>query len=234
MKKIIHSTVTILTGISGFIGGLLWGFYSHWDFEPIILTMVSLFEIIAYLTIPKDDKIENTNLQNKLELKSKNNQNVNVTVNNLAPNSSNDEQSKILKNKNAIIETKKNKIGILFIDDDENFNVVKILKDSKWKKTKTITDINSLDVKSVVNSEIIFVDINGVGRILNLKYEGLDLALMLKQKYPEKKVIIYSANKNSNSFHEAWDIVDSRLEKNALPYQFQKLVEKYSLEFYNE
>jgi hypothetical protein len=53
---------------------------------------------------------------------------------------------------------------------------------------------------------------------------------MLKQKYPNKKVVIYSANKNSNSFHKAWDECDFKLEKNALPYQFQNLVEQYSLD----
>ena len=37
----------------------------------------------------------------------------------------------------------------------------------------------------------------------------------------------------NNIFHEAWNLADSRLAKNALPYQFQNLVEKYSLEFYN-
>jgi hypothetical protein len=60
----------------------------------------------------------------------------------------------------------------------------------------------------------------------------LDLALMLKDKYPQKKVVIYSANKKTNAFHEAFDKCDFRLEKNALPNQFQNLVEKYSIEFY--
>jgi hypothetical protein len=88
-------------------------------------------------------------------------------------------------------------------------------------------------VPNIQNADIIFVDINGVGKLLGLEHEGLDLALMLKQKYNKKKVVIYSANKYSNSFHQAWDVIDSRLEKNALPYQFQNLVENYSLEFYN-
>ncbi|HMO41472.1 MAG TPA: hypothetical protein PKC76_19065 [Saprospiraceae bacterium] len=80
--------------------------------------------------------------------------------------------------------------------------------------------------------DIYFVDINGVGKLLNCKNEGLDLALMLKQRYPDKKVVIYSANSKNNVFHEAWDKCDSKIEKNALPYQFQSLVEQYSVEKY--
>lgn len=227
MKNIIHNIVTLLIGIVGLIGGIIWGYYSKWDFEPIILSSISLLEIIAYFTVPSEQKKE---ISDKPKNYSK--QQVEVTVNNFS-DTAESKNSTPQKDRNAIIETKKDKIGILFIDDDNNFNVVKILKDSDWKKTKTIIDIKSLDVNQVKNSEIIFVDINGVGKILNLEYEGLDLALMLKQKYPEKKIIIYSANKNSNSFHEAWGIVDARLEKNALPYQFQNLVENYSLEYYN-
>ena len=68
-------------------------------------------------------------------------------------------------------------------------------------------------------------------KLINCEHEGLDIALMLKQKYPNKKVVIYSANKNNN-FHPAWDQCDFKLEKNALAYQFQSLVEQYSLELY--
>lgn len=229
MKNIIHNIVTLLIGIVGFIGGLIWSYYSKWEFEPIILSSISFLEIIAYFTVPKE-KEKDKKISNKS--KNTNKQRVEVTVNNFASITENIPSAE-KKNRNTLIDSKKDKIGILFIDDDKNFNVVRILKDSNWKNTKTVTDIKSLDINQVKISEIIFVDINGVGKILNLEYEGLDLALMLKQKYPEKKIIIYSANKNSNSFHKAWDVIDGRLEKNALPYQFQNLVENYSLEYYN-
>lgn len=224
MRRVIHSTITLAIAVIGFVGGIFWGYYSNWDFEPVILATISLLQIIGFFVIPKENS-------EKFQNKNANNQNVNVTVHN--HDFQHKEQTKNLVDRNSLIETKKDKIGILFIDDDKNFNVVKILRDSKWKRTKSVVDIKSLDSVQVKNAEIIFVDINGVGKILNLEYEGLDLALMLKQKYPEKKIIIYSANKNSYSFHEAWERVDGRLEKNALPYQFQNLVEKFSLEYYN-
>lgn len=136
------------------------------------------------------------------------------------------------KTKDDKLEKLKRVTKILFIDDDKKFNVVKILKDSGWKNTKSVTDIKSLDIPVVDCADIVFVDINGVGKLLNCEYEGLDIALMLKQKYPAKKVVIYSANKNNNSFHKAWDKCDFKLEKNALPYQFQNLVEQYSFDLY--
>jgi hypothetical protein len=128
------------------------------------------------------------------------------------------------------VEAQKSKFTILFIDDDKNFNIVKILKDSGWKNTSAVTDIKNLDVPAVKDADLFFIDVNGVGKLMNCEYEGLDLALMLKQKYSSKKVVIYSANKNFNAFHAAWDICDFKLEKNALPLQFISLVEKFCLE----
>ncbi|OGS72686.1 MAG: hypothetical protein A3F91_07165 [Flavobacteria bacterium RIFCSPLOWO2_12_FULL_35_11] len=131
------------------------------------------------------------------------------------------------------IDSIKHKVHILFIDDDTKFSVVKALKNSGWKKTSSVIDIKSIDIPIIKETDIFFVDINGVGKLLNCQYEGLDIALMLKQKYPNKKVIIYSANNTSYSFHKAWDICDYKLEKNAIFYQFQSLVEKYGLELYS-
>lgn len=135
-----------------------------------------------------------------------------------------------LLNRDAIIESLKSKVHILFIDDDKKFNIVKILKDSKWKNTNTVTDIKSVDSQIVKDADIIFVDINGVGKLLECEHEGLDIALMLKRKYPNKKIVIYSANKNNDNFHPAWDECDFKLEKNALSYQYLSLVEQYSIE----
>ncbi len=131
------------------------------------------------------------------------------------------------------IDSIKHKVHILFIDDDTKFSVVKALKNGGWKKTSSVIDIKSIDIPIVKETDIFFVDINGVGKLLNCQYEGLDIALMLKQKYPNKKVIIYSANNTSYSFHEAWNMCDYKLEKNAVFYQFLSLVEKYGLELYS-
>lgn len=234
MIKIIKNGISLFIAIIGLIGGAIWAYRSLWDYEPIIMFSVSFLEIIGFFFITKESGVREKTKENHNENNNKNVQNVEIIINRDSSKSKIDIPSNSLsKDRNAVIETKKGKVGILFIDDDTKFNVVKILKDSGWKNTKTIVDIKSIDLPIVQNADILFVDINGVGKILGLEFEGLDLALMLKQKYSEKKVIIYSAKKNSNSFHNAWDVIDARLEKNALPYQFQNIVENFSLDFYN-
>jgi len=227
---IIKSKITLIIAIIGLIGGFIWAIQTNFNIEPMILVFVSIAEILGYFLLP------NSVTSVPQTVKNKNEQNVNVSVNVGSTTNQNigEDESQNKKNldRNAMIESMQSKTAILFIDDDKNFNVVKILKDSNWKKVKTVVDIKSLDIPIVKESDIIFVDINGVGKLLNLEFEGLDLALMLKQRYPDKKVIIYSANRNNNSFHQAWDTCDFKLEKNALPYQFQNLVEEYSIEFY--
>jgi hypothetical protein len=227
MKKVIENSTTLIIAVIGLIGGIAWLTTNKTQIEPIILSVVSFVEIVAYSILRFLNRTQNE--ENLMPVQQNQNLNLNLYVD---QNSKKREEARQIdqRNRDAIIQSMKPKLGILFIDDDKNFNVVKILKDSGWKKTKTVTDIPNMDVPYVQEADIYFVDINGVGKQLGLEYGGLDLALMLKQKYPSKKIVIYSANKNSNSFHEAWNKCDYKLEKNALPYQFQNIVEELSME----
>lgn len=230
MRDIIKSKISLFIAIVGLIGGLIWSIKVNFEPEPIILTIVSLIEIFGFFLVPE---LKETQLPIQ---RTKNEQSVNVNVNvghNISKQLDHEHPVSQSLDRETILNTMNSKTNILFIDDDQKFKVVKILIDSGWKKTKTVIDVKTLDVPVIKSADIVFVDINGVGKILKLEYEGLDLALMIKQKYPLKKVIIYSANRNSNSFHEAWDVCDFKLEKNALPYQFQNLVEEYSIEQYH-
>ena len=123
---------------------------------------------------------------------------------------------------------------ILFIDD-KSFPVVDILKESSWVNTKRIKDAESLDQMEIREAHILFVDIQGIGKKLKFKDEGLGLVIALKEKYPNKKVIVYSAEDQGQvqAFHKGIDIADNRLSKLADPYQFQVLVEKYSKEAFS-
>jgi len=121
---------------------------------------------------------------------------------------------------------------ILFIDDNQ-FDVVEILRDAGWNNTKQIFDIDSLDSSDITNAHILFVDIQGVGVALKFKNEGLGLIKALKKKYPTKQVIIYSAEKHGDRFHESLSLADARLFKNADPFEFQSLVEKYAKESFS-
>jgi len=116
---------------------------------------------------------------------------------------------------------------ILFIDDDTTFKVVQILKREGWKFTTIISDVSSLADSSLVEAHIVFVDINGVGKELGFKDDGLGLTLAIKQTYPNKHVIVYSAERRGNRFHEGLKAADDLLPKNAQPYEFQKIIEDF-------
>lgn len=126
------------------------------------------------------------------------------------------------------LQALKDKTRILFIDDDDKFKVVKILKSSGWIHTSLTKDLGNLDQNNVTQATILFVDIQGVGLKLGFSDEGLGLAKALKERYSEKFVIIYSSQTQGDRFHEALRLADESLEKNADPYQFQQLVEKFA------
>lgn len=118
---------------------------------------------------------------------------------------------------------------ILFIDDDTQFKVAKILSKSGWVHTKLVKDVRSLDDRDIIEASILFIDVQGVGHLLGFSDEGLGLASALKDKYPEKRVVIYSAETQGDRFHKALRKADSSLPKNADPYEFQRLVEEFTI-----
>lgn len=118
---------------------------------------------------------------------------------------------------------------ILFVDDDTTFQVVRIIRKAGWCNVKAIKDIDSLDAPSIKETDLFFIDIQGVGRALKFKDEGLGLALALKDKYPNKKVVIYSAEPRGDRFHQAFRVADDFLPKTAEPYEFQQVIENLLL-----
>lgn len=117
---------------------------------------------------------------------------------------------------------------ILFIDDNHtDFNMVSILKKAGWPNTRAVKDLTDLDDLKAREASIIFVDINGVGNQM-FEDQGLGLAAALKDKYPEKKIILYSADPTGNRFDKKLKKVDDSLAKNAEPYEFISLIEQYS------
>lgn len=125
-------------------------------------------------------------------------------------------------------EKSKLNVKILFIDDNHtDYKMVSILKKAGWTNTKAVKDIVDLDNHIILESDIIFVDINGVGTTM-FEDQGLGLASALKSKHPKKKVVIYSAETTGDRFHKVLRQVDDCLAKNAEPYQFIDLVESLS------
>ncbi|HBT3899949.1 TPA: hypothetical protein MBK69_001996 [Klebsiella pneumoniae] len=182
----------------GWLLNILWKKFFHSDVPPVVPP-----------TIPNQNE-----------------QNVNLNI----YNGSIDVQKKedAMPDDKFTLEYKKGNTKILFIDDEVKFKVVKILQKAGWVHTKLIKDAESLDQTEIKEAKIIFVDIQGVGLELTPNEEGLGLALALKTKYPEKKIVIYSAEQTGDRFHKALREVDDFLPKDADPYQFQTIVESFA------
>lgn len=126
----------------------------------------------------------------------------------------------------------KRNTNILFIDDDNKFKIIPILKRNGWEHTKIKKDITSFDDPEVTEARIFFVDINGVGLALEFQDQGLGLAKALKKRFPNKSVVIYSSESSGNRFDEALRLADDFLPKHSEPMRFLEIVEaqaeKYS------
>lgn len=130
------------------------------------------------------------------------------------------------------IDQLKSSVSILFIDN-EVFNLIDDLKVKEgWKRINYVPDISSLDQSELVDAHIVCVDIQGVGVELGFPDEGLGLIEAIHEKYPEKKLIMYSAEAQGqvDAFHPAEDIVDARLRKSANRYQFETQIERLAQE----
>ncbi|WP_174935412.1 hypothetical protein [Burkholderia lata] len=114
--------------------------------------------------------------------------------------------------------------NILFIDDDRGFKIVQILKKMGWEHAKLVTDITSLEQQNLLDAHVVFVDIQGVGRAMQYADEGLGLALAIKRRYPEKRIVIYSAEEKGARFHEALQEADYSLPKTAEPIRFEDTI----------
>lgn len=145
---------------------------------------------------------------------------------------------RLLKRKKRIprrsLEEIKNICNIVFVDD-RSFPIIEILKNSGWRNIQKLKDVDSIDQKEIREAHIIFMDIQGVGKKLKLYDEGLGLIVAIKKKYPNKKVIAYSAEDQGHveAFHEGLELADSRLSKNANSYEFQFRLEKFSKQIFS-
>lgn len=189
----------------------------EWIFSGVGATIVGI--IVTYFLIERKKK------NNKVKPSSKTNTGnitINTNVNTTGNVGKSPEENISNKNKESRL---KDVTKILFVDDKHtDFQIVSILKKQGWKNTKSIKDIINLDDQKVKESDIIFVDINGVGSTL-FKDEGLGLASALKKKYSDKKIILYSADNKGDRFHKALREVDGCLSKDAEPFQFSNLIE---------
>jgi PleD family two-component response regulator len=201
----------------------------NWYYIAALLVSVSGL-IIAYKNYNKKSiPVKNDEQIKKIENNSNANNTNNIPINIINSFASSETKKESNSTNSSPNEDRlKSIIKILFVDDNHTeYKMVSILKRAGWINTKAIKDITDLDNNIVVESDIIFVDINGVG-ITMFEDQGLGLATALKNKYPKKKIVIYSAETLGNRFHKALRQVDDCLSKNAEPYQFIDLVENLS------
>lgn len=132
------------------------------------------------------------------------------------------------------IEILKKQCRLVFVDDIE-FPVINTLKMSGWSNVIHIHDISSLDQCEIRDANIIFLDIQGVGKILHCEKEGLGLILPLREKYPNKMIVVYSAEEGGNisAFSEHINAAHKRISRNVEPVGFQMKVERYVKEYYS-
>lgn len=129
----------------------------------------------------------------------------------------------------------KNGCKILFIDD-KKFDIVDRLKDKEgWKNTMRVRDLDSITQTELQEAHIVLVDIQGVGKKMGCTDGGLGLIVAIKEKYPLKKIIMYSAESQGkvDSFHPASNLVDFRLRKGATQYEFNSIIEKLAYEAFS-
>lgn len=111
----------------------------------------------------------------------------------------------------------KENVNILFIDDLD-MPVVKNLSTAGYrvKKLRDVKDIDDADVK---NSQIIFVDFDGVGKFISPNHQGAGLVKELKTKYGNSKyVVLYTAQPTlpaDTIMKSLFDAADARLRKDA-------------------
>ncbi|MCK2126747.1 hypothetical protein MX652_08605 [Thauera aromatica] len=148
----------------------------------------------------------------------------NVTVTVSPPSSPHQAATAVDLGKTRDVATLKRNVRVLFIDDDKGFKTVGVLKKMGWEHTKTVTDITSLEQLALSEAHVVFVDIQGVGKAMRYAEEGLGLAQAIKRRYPEKKVIIYSAQEEGERFHQALQEADYNLPKTAEPIRFEDTI----------
>jgi hypothetical protein len=123
----------------------------------------------------------------------------------------------------------KDVVNILVIDDQHrSFSLGKILSDKDkypWISYASVADLDSMTQQSLVDADLVFVDINNVGKKLTPITQGLGLAEEILNRYPKKTVVLYSSDIKQDMTHPVLSRVAGRLYKEDEPRNFIKYAE---------
>lgn len=125
----------------------------------------------------------------------------------------------------------KDKTRILLIDDEET-DLVESLKSEGWH-IKYMADLDKYNNTDLKDAHIVCVDIKGVGKKLNIKEEGLGLVRNIKEKYPEKRIILCSSVSSHDIFDNAIDLVDKKVFKNGQTHPFDSAIQELALKLFD-
>lgn len=133
----------------------------------------------------------------------------------------------VIKKFDKSIPRAKAEVKIMFVDDDTTFKIIDILKDAGWVNTSIVSDIRDTESMDVRNTHMFFIDQRGVALWLSKRDQGLALAEKIKDKYPEKVVVMYSSDSKGDRAHSALQKIDWFLPKHAEPVDFINVIERF-------
>lgn len=125
----------------------------------------------------------------------------------------------------------KDKTRILFIDDEETA-LVESLKSEGWH-VKYMEDLDRYSNVDLKDAHIVCIDIKGVGKKLNIPEEGLGLVRNIKERYPEKKIILHSSYSSHDIFDNAIDIVDKKIYKDGQTHPFDSAIQELAYKLFD-
>ena len=127
-------------------------------------------------------------------------------------------------------EEVKARIRILFVDDKDDFQIIKMLRNNGYQ-VEYLDDIVDFDAKEVKYADIIFLDINGVGVAMKFKNQGMGLCGALRDYYgTTKRLILYSGETEGSIFDKDAKKEDATLPKDSDLYQFTSYITQYGKE----
>lgn len=123
--------------------------------------------------------------------------------------------------KNITLDKIKKHTSILIIDD-EIFPYSDALRKHDFS-IEYKNDIQSL--KDVEAYDVILCDVKGVGKFLGSQYEGAYLVKQIKEKYPNKVVISYTANNYDATYHSYMEFADATVRKGTSIEEWSELLD---------
>ena len=115
------------------------------------------------------------------------------------------------------------KTDVLVIDD-EGFEPKEFLEGNNYRLTSK-TDIDN--VKDVSEYPIILCDIRGIGKKISSSFEGAFLIKEIKENYPEKIVIAYTASQYDPSYNVYLQRANIVLPKSMPTEEWLDILDKY-------